>query len=40
MPTSTVVVSRRDDLQMRILNRRFCGANVVNQSATIEVLTT
>ena len=40
MPTSTVVVSRRDDLQMRILERRSHSANLVSQSASIEVFAT
>jgi len=37
VPTSTVVMSLRDDLQMRILARRFCGAKPISQSASIEV---
>lgn len=40
VPTSTVVMSQRDDLQMRILDRRLCGAKLVNQSASIEVFAT
>jgi len=40
VPTSTVVMSRRDDLQMRILARRFCGAKPISQSASIEVFAT